>query len=165
MGHDAVIAALKALSKVELLSIPMKVHIDHLKTENDRVCIILAASMIEESLFHAITGTMKGELSTQERQRIFQFEGPIGSFSSRIRIAQALGIIDKQTRLMIETIKEMRNAAAHSHLPITFTTQAIREATASLAEEKHSSRIIDRPPLGGPGLVLVDCDLRRHCRR
>lgn len=137
MSHETVIADLKGLIKTSLISIDPIEHTRHIRKESDRVSILLSASMIEEALVHAIQVTMSSELNSDERKRIFDFEGPLGSFANKIRFAQAFGHIDRPMRRKIEVVKEIRNAAAHSHEPITFDTPAVRTAVRTL--DHHAS--------------------------
>jgi len=131
MSHESVITGLKRLIKRDLLEIEPKDHVDHLFGESPRSTIILEASTVEASILHILKGKMP-TLNNDERERIFNFEGPCGSFSNRIRMAQGLGVFDRTTRRSIELIKEMRNAAAHCHAPISFETVEIREAVLAL---------------------------------
>lgn len=87
--------------------------------------------MLEEFLVERIKRLMPG-INSEESARLFSYEGPIGSFSNRIRMAQALGVIDRTTRRKFEMIKEIRNVAAHCHARLTFGTPEIRDAVASL---------------------------------
>jgi len=92
--------------------------------ESDRGCAVMAASFVEDCLqvlltIHAVDWN-KSTLS-----EIFRFEGPLGPFSARIKVAYALGIIDSEIRDDCDRIREIRNAFAHSKVPIDFKTSAI----------------------------------------
>lgn len=131
MSYESVIAALKQLNKQDLLGLVPDDLVNHIKDETDRAAIILIGSSIEGGLLIMLRERMPS-LNGDEGKRIFEFEGPCGSFSNRIRMAQGLGVIDRQTRKQIEIIKEMRNVAAHSYTPVTFSTPEIREAVLTL---------------------------------
>jgi hypothetical protein len=69
---------------------------------------------------------MMSGLNSDELSRFFHFEGPGGTFSSRIKLAQGLGLVNRATGKHLDMIREMRNVAAHSNAPLTFDTRAIR---------------------------------------
>ena len=137
MGHREVTANLKALLKQELVELEPKKHRDLIQErESDRASIILLAAMVERFLVRALNDKMP-TINSDERDRLFNFEGPCGSFSNRIRMAQALGIIDRSLRRKLDLVRDMRNVAAHAHPDITFDTPQIREATIALLDEKY----------------------------
>ena len=80
-------------------------------------------------------------LNSDERERLFGYEGPAGSFSARLILAQALGIIDREKRRKCEIIKAMRNVAAHCHTKITFDTLEIREAVLHLMPSSYRAKV------------------------
>ena len=131
--------------KSRLLDFDPAEHVHYLGRESDRAMIILEAAALEETLLEALKNKM-GSLDNDERARIFGFEGPCGSFSNRIRIAQGLGIINRPMRRKFEIIKEMRNVAAHCHFPIGFEVPQIRNAVAALFSEKARKDILTWPP-------------------
>ena len=125
MSYESVIANLKRLNKHQLVKLDPEAHVSHMLAESDRSVIILLASNVEATLLGMLEDAMPS-LNGEERDRIFNFEGPCGSFSNRIRLAQGLGIINRETRKQVEILKEMRNAAAHSFLPVNYETPAIK---------------------------------------
>ena len=131
MSHEAASAALRALLRRELFEIHPLDHRGHIRNESDRTSIILSAAMNERHLVERLSECLAGA-NSDEKNRLFAFEGPLGSFSNRIRMAQALEIIDRQTRRYLDLIREMRNAAAHAHPSLTFATPEIRSAVEHL---------------------------------
>jgi hypothetical protein len=81
-------------------------------TDSDRGSALLAASMIEDVLKGAIAFHLR-PLSESEESDLFQGTSPLSTFSAKIKIAYAMGIIGKNSRHDLETIKEVRNAFAH----------------------------------------------------
>ncbi|MCL6741573.1 DUF4145 domain-containing protein [Sphingomonas sp. RB56-2] len=136
MSYASVIADLKALNRIEILGVDAAAHVDHMDAESDRSTLILMAASTEGLLVGRLKEMMPG-INAEERNRIFGFEGPCGSFSNRIRIAQALGIVDRSTKKKLEVIKEMRNAAAHSFAQLTFSTAEIVEGVAYLFPQQY----------------------------
>jgi len=98
-----------------------------IRRESDRAAIIMAATFIEDTLSHKLKQQI-APMGRKEQDELFDFSGPLGTFSARIKIAHAFHLIDAPLKRQIEIIKEMRNAAAHAQIDITFATPAIREA-------------------------------------
>ncbi|KTD99369.1 hypothetical protein ATE68_02325 [Sphingopyxis sp. H038] len=95
----------------------------------------MTAAMIEDTLTQSIKQRL-AHLNHNEIDALFDFNGPMGTFSSRIKCAQAFGIIDRQTRAHIEMIREMRNACAHSQNPLTFRDDALRDAVFTMLDDE-----------------------------
>lgn len=131
VSHDSVVTSLKRLLKQDLLAIDPSALVSYGNSESDRTAIILSAATLEQILVWQLEARMVS-LNQDEKDRLFHYEGPCGSFSSRIRMAQAFGIIDRATRRRIELIKEMRNVCAHCHAPLNFSTPAIKSAVVQL---------------------------------
>lgn len=135
-GREAVITALKAMNKpLEWGSLDSAhIYATSLWSENDRGVIILSGSAIEELLEREIRKLMP-QLNSDERSYLFDFNGPIGTFSSKIRMANALGIISRQIYRKIDLIREMRNSCAHSRQPLTFQSPPIFDAVVCLVHD------------------------------
>lgn len=131
MSHEKALSALKLLMRQDIVSIDPSDHVQHMVGESDRSTIILHAATLESFLVKKLEEKMPA-LNSDERSRLFGFEGPLGSFSNRIRFAHALGIIDRPAKRRFEMIKELRNVAAHCHARLTFGTPQVRDAVASL---------------------------------
>lgn len=127
MGHDTAVTDLRKLFKRELFEIPTADYIEQLRSESDRSAIVLLAGYIESHLAAELKDRMP-TLNSDEMTRIFDFNGPLGSFSAKIFMAQAMGIIDRPLRRKLDLIREMRNVAAHAHVSVNFETPEIRTA-------------------------------------
>lgn len=100
-----------------------------LRSESDRGAIILSATTLEDMLEHKIIHFMPNLAEDETaRKDVFERDGPISSFSRKLLIAYALGIVDKPYRNKIDLIREIRNACAHSRNPVSFDTPELREA-------------------------------------
>ena len=88
--------------------------------ESDRAAIILAASLLDDALKNRITQCLKITATEKQKEDIFAYPGPMGSFSDRTSLAYAFGFIDKDTAKQLNDLRELRNACAHSTKPITF---------------------------------------------
>jgi hypothetical protein len=71
--------------------------------------VMIAVSHIDGLLKGAITYRMVN-LTSDDEEVLFSGFGPLATFSARIRIAYALGIIGKKTRHDLDLMREIRNA-------------------------------------------------------
>jgi hypothetical protein len=135
MSYESVITALKALLKRELFELDPVEYRANVQGESDRASLILNGSMVERFLVFHLNELMPS-INRDERNAVFQFEGPLGSFSNRIRMAQALGIITRKTRRQLDIVRELRNVAAHAHPTVSFDLPEIRDAVVALFDPK-----------------------------
>jgi DNA-binding MltR family transcriptional regulator len=92
-----------------------------LSKESDRGCALLAAShldfLIEDLLKVKMVGTKK------QVQSLFDFNGPMGTFSSRILISFSIGLISKSYVKDLQIIRKVRNEFGHSPSIINFDNE------------------------------------------
>ena len=93
------------------------------ETKNDRGAAILHATNLENTLESALASYLSIARSRQEE--IFGFNGPLGTFSDKISMAQAIGIIGPVSRSNFDIIRVVRNAFAHTMRPISFSDEQI----------------------------------------
>lgn len=144
VSHDKAIRDLKAYTKVTAHDLSPADFVAALKGESDRGAIILAATMIDDRLAVALRERMPN-LNSDETARIFGVEGLAGTFANRLKLAQGLGILDRGTRKLIELIREMRNACAHSRQIVTFSTPVIRSAIVSMMPNDAADDVASWP--------------------
>jgi DNA-binding MltR family transcriptional regulator len=100
-----------------------------LSNESDRGAIILAATSVEDTLERAILGRMPVLFQDETaRKRVFENEGIVGTFSKKLEIAYALGLIDAETRKQIDLIREIRNCCAHARKPLSMDKDVLLNA-------------------------------------
>lgn len=118
-----------------------------LSAESDRGAIILAATSIEDTLEYALGMRMSAlESDVTARGEVFGAHGCIGTYSAKILMAYAMGIIDKETRKVIDLVREIRNACAHSRRPITLQEPSLSTAVKVAIGEPMLSEIKDHEP-------------------
>lgn len=88
--------------------------------------MILLATVIEDMLEATLRNKMS-KLSPDEDARLFGPDAPLGSFSAKIRMAHALGMLGREQMRMCDVLREMRNACAHSRRSISFKHKALRD--------------------------------------
>ncbi|OXG05069.1 mannitol repressor [Flavobacterium araucananum] len=101
-----------------------------LNKETDRGCALMAASFLESELTDLLKEKLVGTKS--ELNKLFEFNGPLGTFSSKIKICHSLGFINKTTMNDLELIRKVRNEFGHDHNPIDFSTEAIKNRINNL---------------------------------
>jgi hypothetical protein len=103
------------------------------KFNHDHTVAIVTASILETALELAIIPKFP-KISSEDQKLLFSDskEGPLSTFSAKIRIAHALGIFGNAMRDDLITIKAIRNLFAHARGPIDFDNQAVIDACAAL---------------------------------
>jgi hypothetical protein len=97
---------------------------------NDRGAAILMATNLENALEYAIE--KKLQLSEEQREEMFSFDAPVGTFSRKIIIGSAVKLIGSQARMNLNIVRLIRNTFAHARIPITFQTAGIKSACDAL---------------------------------
>lgn len=92
---------------------------------------IITAVQIDDALETALLRKMT--ILEDEVDEVFVGDsGPLSTFSAKIKMAYALGIIGRDTRRDLVIVKNIRNAFAHARRPVRFTTEEITVACAQL---------------------------------
>jgi hypothetical protein len=99
---------------------------------NDRGAAILMATNVELALSLAIFRLL--DWDDTSRERLESDAGPISSFSKRILLGRALGIYGDTMQYNLDMVRQIRNAYAHSHVPITFETKEVKDAVGLLKQ-------------------------------
>lgn len=110
--------------------------------ENDRSAVIFSSSLLDDILSRILKAFfIEGKIS---KDLIYGGNVPLGTFSSRIKCAYALGLINKNEYNDLNKIRKLRNMFAHEWGDIDLeqedTTQICRSmhyiSTASLPNEQ-----------------------------
>ena len=95
----------------------------------ERALAITVSALLERALEACIISALKWPTAEKEANKevkgLFYGEGPLSSFSAKIKIGYALGLYGKVVRDDLDTIREVRNAFAHSTAHIDFRTAAV----------------------------------------
>lgn len=121
---EALRQAREEISKVEFdLSDSINVF-KQLRKETDTGIATIFSAYLDECLKmlfdHQIT-------SNKQTNDIFSFNGPLGTFSSRIDIALAFRFISKTSYDRLTNFRKIRNDFAHNPFGINFGTQSVRD--------------------------------------
>jgi DNA-binding MltR family transcriptional regulator len=110
-----------------------------------RSAVILLTSQLELFLDDAIFESLARN-EDDLIARLIDSNGPLSSFSSKILIAYALGVISKDTRGDLDILRNVRNEFAHSPRPIDFYTPEISDRIENLKCIKRKKYIkLKRP--------------------
>ncbi len=93
-------------------------------SQNERGAAITGTVFLEQKLCEAIWEQWP-PISRTMRERLFRGYGPLASFSSRIDVATAMGVLSNETRADFLQVKRIRNDAAHTGTPFSFDLPAI----------------------------------------
>nr|WP_249151159.1 MltR family transcriptional regulator [Bradyrhizobium sp. JYMT SZCCT0180] len=96
-----------------------------------RGSILAGTSLIEDVLEGAISHTFS-HLSKNELKELFEGTAPLSTFSAKIKIAYAIGVVGPMTRHDLEKLRELSNAFAHSARHLTFELPEIASIVRSL---------------------------------
>lgn len=103
---------------------------NELTRESDRGSALLAASYIDALLEKVLKVKMIG--NKKHLENLFDANGPLGSFSSRINIAYSVGLITKNHHNDLHLIRKIRNVFGHSPSIIGFSDERIASQCKSL---------------------------------
>jgi DNA-binding MltR family transcriptional regulator len=97
-----------------------------IKTDAPRGASMVAASFLDAFLLKLIQRHLV-KLSDSEANALFEPDRPLGTFSSRIKLARALSIFGKKTAHDLNTLREIRNAFAHGLRKMDFETPEVKQ--------------------------------------
>lgn len=86
---------------------------NEVRSSNSRAAVLLAGAFIEQLLLGAIKLNLIA-MSKADTKSLFEFQGPLGTFSAKIAMGFALDLYGKKLRLDLDAIRKIRNDFAHS---------------------------------------------------
>lgn len=114
-----------------------------LRDHDDRGLVLSLAAFAEEALGELLKAFMTPSEATT--QLIEGFNAPLGTFSSRIKAAYAIGLITKDQFLDLERLRKIRNEFAHSWKPVDLSKQKIAALIHSMAFSRIDDHFPDTP--------------------
>jgi len=121
------------------------------KKSNDRTVAIVGAAFVDDLLRQLLEFHFVG--SNNVKKRLLSNERPLATFSSRIDICEAIGLIGPITLGNLNCIREIRNKFSHQIVMptedgvlsgVSFKTKAIKDWCDSLEPVEHDSDPSDR---------------------
>ena len=99
--------------------------------ETDRSLVVLSATRIEDALKQKLLDALP-RMTNKLEMALFDIMKPISTFSSKIDLGEALGVVDSYFAKRLHTLREMRNGCAHSSKHISFQTPVLEEVSRTL---------------------------------
>ena len=96
-----------------------------LSPESDRGCAMMAGAFLDARLKLLIEGSLIDE--PKLKKQFLSFNGPAGTFSSRIDYAYLTSLIPKSVHSDLHLIRKIRNEFGHRMEPIDFATPEISQ--------------------------------------
>jgi DNA-binding MltR family transcriptional regulator len=98
--------------------------------ESDRGSALIAASFLDDSLKEIISSFLLDDKSSKEL--IDGFNAPIGTFSSRIKLAHSLGLLMDDEYELLNSLRKIRNEFGHEWGKLTFDSPPIKNKIQNL---------------------------------
>jgi len=135
-GYASVIAGLRSHSSKSMTASEADIFMAAIAfwKETDRGAVILATTAFEDELQRALLAVFQ-PLNSTEKGELFGFDAPLRSFSAKIRIAYALGILDKPRKRIAEVARVMRNTCAHAGQATSFYDKALMDGLYFMLQE------------------------------
>jgi DNA-binding MltR family transcriptional regulator len=114
----------------------------HLKQESDAALSVLSASYIDAHLTDAWKRNMPGK-SNATYDLLFDNNGPLATFSGKIRVAHGLGWLTDELASSLHVLRKIRNRFAHDPYKQQMADNEINSLIASLpSREVHMLRAV-----------------------
>jgi DNA-binding MltR family transcriptional regulator len=98
--------------------------IHEMHSQNERGCAITGGVFLEEKLKEAIEKQWP-KISKTLRNELFTGFGPLATFSAKIKLAKAMGVLSVSAKADCDKIRLIRNEAAHIGTPFSFNDAKI----------------------------------------
>jgi len=102
-----------------------------LEKESNRGCALVAAAYLENEVA-ALLNQFFVEMSKSARKELFDFNGPVGTFSAKIKLAYALGLISAEVRNALDLVRGVRNKFAHLQDAVSFEDAVVAQQIDAL---------------------------------
>ncbi|MCJ2033176.1 transcriptional regulator [Methylobacterium sp. J-068] len=138
-----------------------------LNRESDRGQSLVACSYLDDLLKR----TLSAHFANQEvgLKLVEGFNAPLGTFSTRIAAAFALGLVTEREYRELETLRRIRNRFAHE-VHVSFETNAVRDlcGNLSMAAPNYGDIVVDargQHSTAACGLILTLTNRPEYVRR
>jgi DNA-binding MltR family transcriptional regulator len=139
-------------------SAEMRRVLSELESQPDAQIVLMGAAYLENALYQLLRSRFI-EISADEERRIFDGSGNaiLGTFSSKIRISRALGLVGEKTYRDLLLFNDIRNAFAHSMHQIDFSHEAVASDIAKFSAIRDARREAGfEKTLSGPAEIICD---------
>jgi DNA-binding MltR family transcriptional regulator len=87
---------------------------------SDRAVAILLGAFVEAALTKYLQAQLRQDMNSKQRRAVYDYDGPLGTFSAKIAVAYAMSAIGPIFRNDLDLIRILRNGFAHSKKSIKF---------------------------------------------
>ncbi len=91
--------------------------------ESDRGSVLILSAWLDDGLSEFI----KHHYIKNDNDKLFNYPGPLGSFSAKIMMAYSFGWLEDDFYSDLNLIRKIRNDFAHSRGKITFESEKIKD--------------------------------------
>ena len=113
-------------------------HLQKLRYRTEAGYALIGTTIINNTLQSALQAKMV-KLTKSMKARLFEGYGPLSTFSARIDVSYAIGLISEETHKHLLAAKRIRNTFAHTDDPLDFRSPTILEACSALPDYKPGS--------------------------
>ncbi len=113
-----------------------------IKGDSDRAAAITLAAYLE-SLLEDVLHQQFVNLSKGEYKEVFGGDGPLATIESKLNIAYAMGLIDKNDKVELKLAFRIRNRFAHDFFKSNFSDFRIVELCNNLKTPERLSKMTD----------------------
>lgn len=92
--------------------------------ETDRGAVLMSAAFLDDKLKQLIEKRLVADKKMSKRA--FDFNGPLGTFSSRIDFSYLIGILPKNAQKDLHIIRAIRNQFAHHASPLSYEDEKVK---------------------------------------
>jgi hypothetical protein len=92
---------------------------------NDRARAVMLGAFVELSLEIFLKNKRRPSLNSEDTRDMFDYSGPLGTFSSKILIGYAFNWYGPETRKDLTLIRTLRNGFAHSRKSFDFESESV----------------------------------------
>lgn len=101
-----------------------------LENESERGCVLVAAAFLDHILEQVLCTQFSNKSAGDKL--VTGFNSPLGTFSSRITAASALGLLSDSEQKQLDMIRRIRNDFAHIFANVGFNDPAIKDRVQTL---------------------------------
>jgi hypothetical protein len=100
------------------------------RKESDRACAVLGRALLEDHVRRLLAAALVAETNLRD---LFEGQAPLATFSSRIRLAEALGLLAQDEAADLNIVRDIGNDFAHGlDHSMSFDEQSIRDRVLAL---------------------------------
>jgi hypothetical protein len=137
LANTARLKAFRALLRSPLTAADTKAAQAEALGASDRASALMHAALMDAILKDTLRRRMTA-LSAAESDDLFRGQGPLASFSAKIKVSYALRFFGKKTGDDLHLIREIRNGFAHHTGALTFATSELAALCAVLYHPDHT---------------------------